>query len=433
VSEAEGGISEDEHRRVATEMYERWQVGEKKSRLEIEYWDDATSHGKRFTSYTKHWLGVKTETKSSQTQHIERLEGLLRANGISPTDAGDLDEHHRILAKARESALSAVRGYNDPLAGFRTEAFVVLMVIAWNSLFQAILERDGIDYWVRDAKGAQVKIDGRPKVEETRGLARLAIGGADYEAVRQNMDFFLRLRHLVVHRYLPALDSAITGEAQAMLLNFETLLIKEFGEVAALGERLTVPLQLSGFRSEAGLRSLKLAQAQLPTDVMDFLCRHREEVPDEVLRSPEYALQIFFVPVTASRERSAEAVVRFLKPSDVTPELEEQLQQLAVVDKPKRVAVASGDLLLPGEVVPLVAERLPFRFTMDTHTRCWRHYGVRPVEGSGEPEATDGRYCRFDRLHNGYGYTQAWVDKLVNDLSDAAMYERVVGVAPDQR
>lgn len=41
----------------ATEMYERWQVGEKKSRLEIEYWDDSTSHGKRFTSYTKHWLG----------------------------------------------------------------------------------------------------------------------------------------------------------------------------------------------------------------------------------------------------------------------------------------------------------------------------------------------------------------------------------------
>lgn len=63
-----------------------------------------------------------------------------------------------------------------------------------------------------------------------------------------------------------------------MLLNFETLLIKEFGEVAALGERLTVPLQLSGFRSEVGLRSLKLAQSQLPTDIMDFLCRHRAEV-----------------------------------------------------------------------------------------------------------------------------------------------------------
>lgn len=116
-------LSDDEHRRLAAEMYERWQGGEKKSPLEIEYWGDATSHGKHFTSYTKRWPGVTTETKSSQTQHIERLEGLLRSNGISPTDAGDLDEHFRLLAKARESALSALRGYNDPLAGFRTEAF----------------------------------------------------------------------------------------------------------------------------------------------------------------------------------------------------------------------------------------------------------------------------------------------------------------------
>lgn len=212
-------LSDDEHRRLAAEMYERWQAGEKKSPLEIEYWGDATSHGKHFTSYTKRWLGVTTETKSSQTQHIERLEGLLRSNGISPTDAGDLDEQFRLLAKARESALSALRGYNDPLAGFRTEAFIVLMIIAWNSLFQAILERDGTDYWARDAEGVQLKIDGRPKTKETWELAQLAIDGSENEAVRQNLDFFIRLRNLIAHRYMPALDTAITGEAQAMLLN----------------------------------------------------------------------------------------------------------------------------------------------------------------------------------------------------------------------
>lgn len=283
---ADDTLADDDHRRLAKEMYERWQGGEKKSRLEIEYWDDATSHGKRFTSYAKRWLGVKTESKSPQSGHIERLQGLLRANGISPTDVGDLDEQYRLLAKSRESALSAVRGYNDPLAGFRTELFIVLMVIAWNALFQAMLERDGTDYWARDEDGRQVKIDGRPKAMDTRKLAKLAIGGDDYEAVRQNLDFFIRLRNLIAHRYMPALDTAITGEAQAMLLNFENLLIKEFGDDAALGERLTVPLQLAGFRDKAGLKSLKQAQAQLPTDVMAFLCRHREEVPDEVPPMP---------------------------------------------------------------------------------------------------------------------------------------------------
>lgn len=194
-----------------------------------------------------------------------------------------------------------------------------------------------------------------------------------------------------------------------------------------------VPLQLSGFRSTGALESLKKAQAQLPTDVMEFLRRHREEVPEDVLRSPEYSLQVFFVPVTANRDRSADAVVQFVRPGEVTPELESQLDRLTVVTKPKRVAVASGDLLRPAEVVNLVAERLPFRFTMDTHTRAWKHYGVRPPSGSGEPEATDERYCRWDRLLNGYGYTRAWVEKLVRDLKKADTYEKVVGYPPEKR
>lgn len=426
-------ISDDEHRSVAADMYARWEAGESKSSLEIEVWSDATSHGKRFTAYVRRWLGRETERKSGQTEQIERLESLLRVHGISPTDAGDLDEEYRLLAKAREAALAAIRVYNDPLAGFRTETFIVLMVIAWNSLFQAMLEQEGTDYYERDDLGKQLLIDGRPRVRDTWELVKLALPGHEKQAVRANLDFFLRLRHLIAHRYLPALDVQVVSEAQAMLLNLENLLVGQFGEEAALGDRLCVPLQLSGFRGDGSLTSLRRAQAQLPTDVQEFLCRHREEVPEEVLRSPEYALQIFFVPVTANRERSADALVQFVRPGELTPEMEAALQNLAVVTKPKRVAVASDDLLRPTEVVNLVRERLPFRFTSDTHQRAWKHYGVRPATGSAEPEATDERYCKWDRLLRGYGYTRAWVERLVTDLSDASEYERVVGFAPEAR
>ena len=47
----------------------------------------------------------------------------------------------------------------------------------------------------------------------------------------------------------------------------------------------------------------------------------------------------------------------------------------------------------------------------------------------GEPAATDARYCRWNRLLNGYSDTNAWVDKLVQDPSDAGRYESVVGFA----
>ena len=105
------------------------------------------------------------------------MEALLRARGISPTAAGDLAEEYRLLANARESALAAVRIYNDPVAGYRTETFIVLMVGAWNSLLQAILERGGIDYYACDASGAQELIDDRPKVREHMGTRAPRVGG----------------------------------------------------------------------------------------------------------------------------------------------------------------------------------------------------------------------------------------------------------------
>ena len=74
--------------------------------------------------------GSRPSDSQARAQRIAELEALLRANGISPTEAGDLIEEYRLLAKSRESALAAVRVYNDPLSGFRTETFIVLMVIA---------------------------------------------------------------------------------------------------------------------------------------------------------------------------------------------------------------------------------------------------------------------------------------------------------------
>ncbi len=159
------------------------------SPLEVEYFDNPTSHGKFFTSFIRKWLGLETETRSAQSEHVERLEALLRVHGISPTEAGDLAEEYRLVAKARESALAALRVYNDPLAGFRTETFIVLMVIAWNALLQAIMERSGVDYYERDAAGRVIEVSGRGKVKDTSELIDLGLPGDGRRATRCNLDF----------------------------------------------------------------------------------------------------------------------------------------------------------------------------------------------------------------------------------------------------
>lgn len=207
---------------------------------------------------------------------------------------------------------------------------------------------------------------------------------------------------------MPALDIEVAGEAQAMLLNYEELLVAKFGDEAVIGDRLTVPLQLSEFRyGTNALASLRKAQARLPTDVTNYLANHRIGLEDEVLKDRRYCFNIFLVPVTANRERSADMIARFVPLGKVTPELEANLTNTVVIAKPKTIPVASDDLLRPSEVVNLVAERLPYRFTMDTHTKCWKHYRVRPPSNTKNPHATDHNYCIWDRVAQTYGYTKS--------------------------
>lgn len=425
-------MSDDEHRALASEMLARWEEGESKSRLEVEYWDDATSHGKAFSAYVRKWLDLETERTSVQSERIAELEEKLRIHGIAPDDPESVSEDYQLVAACREAALAAIRVYNDPTAGFRTETFTVLMIIAWNGLCQAMLHRRDIDYFEYDDNGDQVLIDGRPKARDPAWLVGRALEGGDKAAMRANIDFFLGLRNLISHRYLPAVDTAVVSEAQALLLNLEKMLVEQFGTNARLGNRLAVPLQLSEFHETTAMKSIKDLQARLPPDVVDFLDRHRKDLPEDIVRSSEYALQIFFVPVAANRERAAEAVVRFVKPGALTQELEEMLQQIAVVTKPKQVSVASHDLMLPSEVVRKVAAQLPQRFTMDTHTRCWKYFKVRPPTNAGEPTATDDRYCVYDSLSRQYGYKKAWVKKLIRDLKEPETYNAIAGFRPGE-
>src|SRR5690606_10242839 len=222
-------MSDAEHRALASEMLSRWENGESKSRLEVEYWDDATSHGKAFSTYMRKWLDVETERTSAQSERIAELEEKLRVHGVSPDDPESLGEDYQLVAACREAALAALRVYNDPTAGFRTETFTVLMIIAWNSLCQAMLHRRGIDYFEYDDERDLVLIDGRPKVRDTPWLVRQALEGGEKTAMRANIDFFLGLRNLISHRYLPAVDTAVVSEAQALLLNIEKVLGDQFG------------------------------------------------------------------------------------------------------------------------------------------------------------------------------------------------------------
>lgn len=76
------------------------------------------------------------------------------------------------------------------------------------------------------------------------------------------------LRNRIEHRYVPALDPHIAGECQALILNFDNLLVEEFSDFYALREALAVPIQTSNMRSAAQMEAVKQFQAKQYDDLI---------------------------------------------------------------------------------------------------------------------------------------------------------------------
>ena len=104
--------------------------------------------------------------------------------------------------------------------------------------------------------------------------------------------------------------------AQAGLLNFERILVREFGDSFTLGDSLSVPLQLSGFRDPNVLSSRRALQAALPLDVQAILSRAETTTP-ELLSDETFLIRIAFIPLVPASGRSPDAVAYFVRPGQV--------------------------------------------------------------------------------------------------------------------
>src|ERR1700693_1646814 len=68
-----------------------------------------------------------------------------------------------LLAKSREATLSAVQVFNNPLIQFKSETFIVLMIIAWTYLLHAYYRQQGTEYRYVEARSS-----GRRKFDHTK-------------------------------------------------------------------------------------------------------------------------------------------------------------------------------------------------------------------------------------------------------------------------
>ena len=337
------------------------------------------------------------------------------------------------IEKAREAALAAVDNYNRPGRSFRTRTFALLMVVAWTSCFHAIFYAKNIKPWyVKSGNGKGTRydrVDGAPKHWDLSECVK-QYWGSENPPERANIEFFLGLRNKIEHRYHPELDPALYGECQAMLMNFEDLLITELGPETALLDQIGVSLQFSALRPRQQEEALRRLQSTALGDLRDYIETFRAGLAPEILGSSQFSLRVFLIPKLENNANVADLSVEFVSYDPANPDAMDDLRTVTALIREKNVPVASDGLLKPTTVVSRVQEHLRYKFNQDTHTRCWKHYKVRPPVDSERPEQTRSEFCVYDQLANGYGYTPAWVKYLCRKLSDPIEYQAVTGKVP---
>jgi hypothetical protein len=428
VTNASGPSEEDIH--LAQDLLAEWDEGRGTSKSEIErrVWGDGAAHGRRFDRFIRQTLGASTNRPSKQTDRIGALESQLRRIGIPP-DGTTFDEWEEQLHHGRNAALAALRVWNDPTATFRSQAFALLLVTGWNSIALALLQRREDEWRELHPDGSPVLFDNREKAKDTAELIELAFPGIRYEGLRRNVNFWIGLRNQVAHRDLPALNVIVIPQAQAALLNLESVLEENFGTDYLLAEQLSVPLQLSGFRDPTVLASVKTLQSSLPLDVQLFLAR-AESHNDRFVEDPTYQLRVTFLPTVPSSGRNPDVVAWFVRPGEVSDDLGQALKEYTVLPK---VITPPRPNLIASQVVEAVGDRIPFTFKMLMHTTASRNLKVRPQKDAEDETATDIRYCEYVTSVKRYLYSQAWVDRLADELSTPEGFLETTGFTAQPR
>ena len=252
------------------------------------------------------------------------------------------------------------------------------------------------------------------------------------EPVRANLEFFIGLRNRVEHRYSreqQALAAAASGQAQALLLNYEQELTDEFGIASSLATKLRFPVFV-GFFTDEGEKALVRLRQRLPTSVRTFIANYNAGLDPAVSADPRYELRLRVFQELAKQDTDSLAV-QFTRYDDLTPEQRELVEQLGrkgnVIVRDRVRNVVGAEELRPSDVIKAVQSRIPLRFTTDDFQRAWKALGVRPPTNDPHPERTDERYCIYDYRHGDYGYKKAYVDKLVRECSTAEKFTRLTG------
>lgn len=317
-----------------------------------------------------------------------------------------------------DSALLAVEIYNKPRTPFRVENYIALMIIAWTRLFHAHFNNTIGNKYYYKKRNRYILVNGERKAWDLNECIKRY--NCLNTAVFDNLRLFIELRNKIEHRHIEkeTLDTLIFGECQALLINYENLLVDLFGEEYALNENLAFSLQFSKVITKEQKQAQRNLLSTEVQGLVDYIHKYRSELSEDVFNSQEYSVRIIAIPKIASASRN-DTAVEFLKWENLTTEEKEEVQKLTAIikDKVVRVEAVNIEKYRPSRVVELVKDSGIEGFHITRHTFLWKLFRVRPEKGALDPFNTNTKYCFYNQAHDDYLYTEEWVRFIVNAIS----------------
>jgi hypothetical protein len=252
-----------------------------------------------------------------------------------------------LLKKSREAALAAVQIFNNPNISFKSESYVVLMIIAWTYLLHAYFRDKKIEYRYCRLNGTRREFDktkhGAYKFWELERCLNDVNSPIDKDTAN-NLRFLIGLRHEIEHQMTTRIDDILSARFQACGLNYNEYIKKLFGNDNGIEKHLSFSLQFSTISTEQ--KELLEEHPGLPPHIQGYILNFDEELSDEEFSSPHYAYRILFVPKTANRKGQADRVIEFVKSdSPLAATVNKEYAVIKETEKKKYLPKQVGDLI----------------------------------------------------------------------------------------
>ena len=150
-----------------------------------------------------------------------------------------------LLNKSKDCILTAVHNYNNPTVKYKLGSFITLSFIGFASLLYAIFERDNSVKYIKQNGDFINLIDSLHKYKNVADYNKKYDAGYLKNEVLKNLEGLREFRNDIEHSYCELIEFDLFPLCQKLLLDYQKILLKEFGKEHNIANKLSLALQFA--------------------------------------------------------------------------------------------------------------------------------------------------------------------------------------------